>query len=59
MHVPLSSLSLTRRSRTPSFSHLSKPVNFYIDGKLRRTVDLYRPLQDMQLHLSVWTTTGK
>lgn len=44
--------------RSISPRHHTMAVNFHIDGELRQTVDLYRPLQPMQLHLSVWTTTG-
>ena len=47
---PLSPIHTTTNRRPP--------VNFNIDGNPVRSVPLYRPLQDMQLHLSVWTTTG-
>lgn len=33
-------------------------VRFKVDGREARSVPLTRPLQHMQLHMSVWTTTG-
>lgn len=36
----------------------NQAVKFMVDGREARSVSLTRPLQNMQLHLSVWTTTG-
>lgn len=33
-------------------------VMFYVDGQVKRSVQLTRALQPMKLHLSLWTTAG-